>query len=141
METLADNTSINVIVQNNSVNSSVDSDMSFTSDGHNSSKASTIYSAEEQIIRQRGRRSSQLKSNNATTNGSKTTNNIKNNGTSHIEPLQPHNRTKHSTQIKDLKQSLSARRRSLLRTPVKKRLKRHASILSQVRQSNRRRPG
>lgn len=136
MDTLADNTSSNIVLQN-SGNTSEISDTSFT-DGHNSSTASTIYSAEEQIIRQRGRRSTHLQNNSATKINPKTVN--KNNNT-HVEPLQPHNRPKYSTQFKDLKQALSAKRKSLLRTPVKKRLKRHASILSQVRQSNRRRSG
>lgn len=179
MDTLIDNSSSNVLLTAaaaavavatigslNRSQVSDDSGISFTSDGlQNTSTTSSrisIYSADEQVIRQRGRRStSQIRENisvafqktiaNSTTTTTTTSTNTNlcnitnnnNNDSTHIEPLQPHNRSKYTTQIKDLKQQQQAgiKRKSLLRTPVKKRLRRHASILSQVRQSNRRRSG
>lgn len=134
-------------------------------DEHNSSTASNIYSADEQIIRQRGRRSPQksslddyeqvreqyskiISSNRNLFTARNQSTNVSPPSSQQSRPAQSLrfnlnssiSSSKSSQSIDSLGSSVGhSRRKSLLRTPIKKRLKRNANVLSQLRKSNKRR--
>lgn len=115
-----------VVVDNSNDSSEANASTSDNSSICNRS-SSSVYSAEEQIIQQRGPRSPNKKSH-------------------HID-LQQHFDIFHlenlsQSQRNQLHQRFNSprqKKKSLLRTPVKKRLKRHASFLSKLRKSDKRR--
>lgn len=114
---------------------------------------SSIYSADEQIIQQRGRRSPQKSSSLSDYEQARehyvnlTLNRNLFPVTKHLQqPDSPKSNPNSSISSSKSSQSPNSphsrkpvKRKSLLRTPIKKRLKRHVNVLSQLRQSNKRR--
>ena len=127
MDTLASNTSDNIQQSNDNSN------ISFSDGGLNSSMDSGNYSADEQVIRQRG---SHLSKSNTIGDKLKQKQQLQQLQQQQQQLLRP----RHLNQTKETKQ-LSLKRKSLLRTPVKKRLRRHVVLLSKMRQSNNCRSG